>query len=154
MLDLPTTIDKATKKAAYATFPLYNMELEISVTKTKSSERLISLDDKTIQILNKLHDAQPHSKLIFENEDGHIMTPSLPRKWLLRIIQETDLPAITIHGFRHTHASLIFDAGMTLKQAQYRLGHSDLKTTMDIYTHITQQAKDDIAKTFSNYIDF
>ncbi|MFC3921200.1 tyrosine-type recombinase/integrase [Streptococcus lactarius] len=42
---------------------------------------------------------------------------------------------IRIHGFRHTHASLCFEAGMTLKQVQYRLGHSDLKTTMNIYTH-------------------
>lgn len=61
---------------------------------------------------------------------------------------------IRIHGFRHTHASLCFEAGMTLKQVQYRLGHSDLKTTMNIYTHITREAKDDIGEKFANYIDF
>lgn len=128
--------------------------LEISVTKTKFSNRLISLDDKTIEILEELHLQTPDSTLIFENEDGRILSPSLPRKWLLQIIKNTDLPEIPIHGFRHTHASLIFDAGMTLKQAQYRLGHSDLKTTMEVYTHITQRAVDDIAETFSNYVDF
>ena len=43
---------------------------------------------------------------------------------------------------------------MTLKQAQHRLGHSDLQTTMNIYTHITQKAIDDIGEKFSKYVDF
>ncbi|MDQ0221692.1 integrase [Streptococcus moroccensis] len=128
--------------------------LEISTTKNKSSERLISLDGKTEAILNDLKKQCPKSKLIFGNSQGGIMPPPLPRKWLLSIIKNSDLELITIHGFRHTHASLIFDAGMTLKQAQYRLGHSDLKTTMNVYTHITQKAVDDIADKLSNYLDF
>lgn len=53
-----------------------------------------------------------------------------------------------------THASLCFEAGMTLKQVQYRLGHSDLKTTMNVYTHITKKATDEIGEKFANYIDF
>ena len=92
--------------------------------------------------------------MLFESESGGIMTPSKPRKWLLDILKDADLHEITIHGFRHTHASLIFDSGMTLKQAQHRLGHSDLQTTMNIYTHITQKAIDDIGEKFSNYVDF
>ena len=43
---------------------------------------------------------------------------------------------------------------MTLKQVQYRLGHSDLKTTMNVYTHITEFAKYNIGDKFSAYIDF
>ena len=128
--------------------------LEISVTKNKSSERLISLDKTTCDILEELHQAYPNSKLMFESENGGIMTPSLPRKWFLQIISDSDLQPIKIHGFRHTHASLLFDAGLSLKQVQYRLGHSDLKTTMNVYTHITQKAIDDIGKQFSDYIDF
>ena len=69
-------------------------------------------------------------------------------------MEGSDLRPIKIHGFRHTHASLCFDAGMTLKQVQHQLGHSDLKTTMNVYTHITKQAKDDIGERFANYIDF
>ena len=106
--------------------------LEISVTKNKASERLISLDKITCEILDKLHEAYPNSKLMFESETGGIMTPSLPRKWFLQIISGSDLKPIKIHGFRHTHASLLFDAGLSLKQVQYRLGHSDLKTTMNV----------------------
>ena len=49
----------------------------------------------------------------------------------------SDLHKIHVHGFRHTHASLLFESGATFKEVQVRLGHSDIKTTMDIYTHYT-----------------
>lgn len=128
--------------------------LEVSTTKNRASERLISLDRKTIEILDNLREEYPDRKLIFESENGGVLSPSKPRKWLLQIIKDSDLKQITIHGFRHTHASLIFESGMTLKQAQHRLGHSDLQTTMNIYTHITQKAIDDIGEKFSKYVDF
>lgn len=53
-----------------------------------------------------------------------------------------DIHRIKVHGFRHTHASLLFEAGATLKEVQSRLGHSDIKTTMNIYTHITQASRE------------
>lgn len=61
---------------------------------------------------------------------------------------------ITLHGFRHTHASLLFEAGATIKEVQTRLGHSSSKTTLNIYTHVTQSKKQEVAQKFSNYIDF
>ncbi|WDC80680.1 tyrosine-type recombinase/integrase [Ligilactobacillus ruminis] len=58
-----------------------------------------------------------------------------------------------MHGFRHTHASLLFQAGATIKEVQTRLGHSSSKTTLDIYTHVTQSKKQEVAQKFANYID-
>ena len=127
---------------------------EIGNTKTVSSNRLISLDKKTKSILKKWKKQNPNTKYIFENEFKKPIPSTLPRKWLIKIVEGSDLRPIKIHGFRHTHASLCFDAGMTLKQVQHRLGHSDLKTTMNIYTHITKQAKDNIGERFAKYIDF
>nr|DAT14991.1 MAG TPA: Integrase [Caudoviricetes sp.] len=127
---------------------------KIGRTKTVSSKRLISLDEKTKSILQEWRECNPDTRYIFETESGKPMPGSLPRKWLLSILKDSDLRPIKIHGFRHTHASLCFDAGMTLKQVQHRLGHSDLKTTMNVYTHITKQAKDNIGERFANYIDF
>ncbi|MEY8537552.1 tyrosine-type recombinase/integrase [Lactococcus muris] len=128
--------------------------LEIAATKTKASIRLISLDDKTCDILDQLRKENPKTILIFESDNGGILSPSKPRKWLHTILKHSELEPIRIHGFRHTHASLLFDSGMSLKQVQYRLGHSDLKTTMNVYTHITEFAKDNIGDKFSAYIDF
>ncbi|MFJ6958897.1 MAG: tyrosine-type recombinase/integrase [Ligilactobacillus ruminis] len=58
-----------------------------------------------------------------------------------------------MHGFRHTHASLLFEAGATIKEVQTRLGHSSSKTTLDIYIHVTQSKKQEVAQKFANYID-
>ncbi|MGO4924157.1 tyrosine-type recombinase/integrase [Ligilactobacillus ruminis] len=58
-----------------------------------------------------------------------------------------------MHGFRHTHASLLFQAGATIKEVQTRLGHSSSKNTLDIYTHVTQSKKQEVAQKFANYID-
>ena len=114
----------------------------------------ISIDEKTCKILDELHQTYPESTRIFESENGGMLSPSKPRKWLLEITKEKEIEPIRIHAFRHTHASLLFESGMSLKQVQYRLGHSDLKTTMNIYTHITKFAKDKIGQQFSDYIDF
>ena len=118
-----------------------------------NSNRLFILDKKC-KIIDELHQAYPYSALIFESESGGMLSPSKPRKCLLEITKEKDIEPIRIHAFRHTHASLLFEYGMSLKQVQYRLGHTDLKTTMNIYTHITKFAKDKIGQQFSDYIDF
>lgn len=51
------------------------------------------------------------------------------------------------------HASLLFEAGATIKEVQTRLGHSSSKTTLDIYIHVTQSKKQEVAQKFANYID-
>lgn len=56
---------------------------------------------------------------------------------LKSIIKENNSKRITPHGFRHTHCSLLFESGASVKEVQVRLGHTDIKTTMDIYTHVT-----------------
>jgi site-specific recombinase XerD len=55
---------------------------------------------------------------------------------------------------RHTHASLMFEAGVSIKSVQSRLGHSDYQTTADIYTHVTKKAKTDMGTKFAKYVDF
>ena len=45
---------------------------------------------------------------------------------------------IKIHGFRHNHCSLLFEAGLSIQEVQDRLGYADINTTMDVYAHITE----------------
>ncbi len=72
------------------------------------------------------------------------MDISIPNKEFQKIIKrynETDegkknpLPLITLHGLRHTSATLLISEGVDPKTVQTRLGHSEISTTMDIYSH-------------------
>ena len=54
---------------------------------------------------------------------------------------------MTVHGFRHTHCSLLFEAGVSIKDVQERMGHTDIKTTMNIYAHVTEQRKEKLLMT-------
>lgn len=129
--------------------------LYIQTPKTPSSIRRISIDDKTVSILQEYKKESPDG-LVFQSEDGGILSPAKPRKWYLTAMKNLpdDFKQISIHGFRHTHVSLLFEAGASIKDVQSRLGHSDIQTTMDVYTHVSKTAKEQLANRFNNYVDF
>ena len=54
-----------------------------------------------------------------------------------RRFAEIGIPRFNFHAFRHTHASLLLNAGISYKELQYRLGHATLAMTMDIYSHLS-----------------
>ncbi|GHN23844.1 tyrosine-type recombinase/integrase [Lactobacillus delbrueckii subsp. lactis] len=57
-----------------------------------------------------------------------------------------------MHGFRHTHASLCFEAGLTMQDVKERLGHSSISTTMDIYIHVTNDRKEESVQQLAKFI--
>lgn len=94
------------------------------------------------------------SQLVFSNINNEFMQPPKVGKILDSIIKKNNLKRITAHGFRHTHCSILFEAGASLKEVQDRLGHSDIQTTMNIYTHVTEKAKQKTAEKFASYVNF
>nr|WP_124059613.1 tyrosine-type recombinase/integrase [Vaginisenegalia massiliensis] len=64
------------------------------------------------------------------------------------------LPLINIHGFRHTHFSLLFKAGLPMKDVMQRRGHFDIQTTMNIYTHVTKDNQNKSAEFFAKHVNF
>ena len=71
----------------------------------------------------------------------------------VKTLKKVGLRHIKVHGFRHTHASLLFDAGVSMKDVKERLGHSDITTTMNIYTHVTKKKAKETAIDFANYME-
>lgn len=143
-----------------------NSRLLIKAPKTKSSVRDISIDTITMKILKQWRLIQKENylklgfntlkskQLVFSNNNNEFFQPTKTREWLEKIINKNDLKRITTHGFRHTHCSLLFEAGATIKEVQDRLGHSDIQTTMNIYTHVTDKAKEQTADKFAKYVSF
>ena len=91
--------------------------------------------------------------LIFDRDNGSPMRLAYPNDKLATLIKKHNLHKITIHGLRHTHASLLFEAGASIKEVQERLGHSHIQMTMNIYTHVTDYLKEQTAEKFQRYIE-
>lgn len=139
-------------------------QLYLKSTKT-GTVRNIKMDDQTMQILKQWKKQQKEEllilgfntlnkdQLVFSNTKNEYLQPTKTRRWLVQIQEKYNLKSITTHGLRHTHCSLLFEAGASIKEVQDRLGHSDVKTTMDIYAHVTQKAKAEAIQKFKNYIN-
>lgn len=142
-----------------------NRRLYVEQPKTKNSKRKIPTDEKTLNILKKWRLEQRRlllalgintlnkNQLVFSNERNEHLQLSKPRKWLEVIIKQNNLKRITIHGLRHTHASLLLESGANIKDVQGRLGHASIQITMDLYIHITDKRKEETATQFAKYID-
>lgn len=138
----------------------------ISTTKTKKSVRTVSLDDESLATLRKwkieqakelmsigINSLNKH-QLLFTYDANKLYRPSYSNCWLEQIIKKYNLKKITMHGFRHSHCSLLFEMNTPIQVVQDRLGHTNIKTTMDIYTHVTEKQRDDIAENFAKHIGF
>ena len=143
-----------------------NNKLIIQSPKTKTSFRTVSVDPGTMQLLKEWRKEQATdflklgintmnpSQVVFTNYKNDYMQLASVTNRINKIIKKHDLKVITVHGLRHTHCSLLFESGASIQEVKERLGHSDIQTTMNIYTHVTQQAKEGMAEKFAAYVNF
>ena len=124
-----------------------NRELEINSPKSKASYRDIDIDLATIDMLKqyKLRQTKEAWKIgqresvVFSDFIHEYPSSSKLKRRLLTHFKRAGVPNIGFHGFRHTHASLLLNSGIPYKELQYRLGHSTLSMTMDIYSHLSKE---------------
>lgn len=118
--------------------------------KTDKSNRIILIDGKTLQLIESL----PHtSDFLFPNSKGNFTSQSVPVKMMHKAVDGSGLRYISPHGLRHTHCSLLFSAGVSIPEVQDRLGHTDVKTTIDVYNHVYQQDKKEALCRLMDFLD-
>ena len=105
-------------------------------TKNKSSTRKIQLDWQTIIQFSRLIKDEEENKPIFINSKIYNSTIN---EILARHCKEADIPIISIHGLRHTHASLLLYSGVSVSSVAHRLWHASMTTTQKTYLHIIQE---------------
>ena len=71
-----------------------------------------------------------------------------------RVSEGSNLHHITVHGLRHTYATLAAQGGMSVKQLQAQLGHSKVEITLDVYTSITDEQRKDTANQYTSFVNF
>ena len=141
-------------------------KITVQTPKSKSSIRCISIDEETKLILKRWKAKQRElffslgtrvkkNQLCFTNDiTNDYLYLNFTNDKLSKICKKHKFKEIKIHGFRHTHCSLLFESGFTIQEVQDRLGHSDLKTTMSIYAHVTDKQKEEVGKKFAKYVNF
>lgn len=105
-------------------------------TKNESSVRKVQLDWQLIMQLSGLLKNLPHDKPIFVH--GKVYN-STANDVLARHCKNVDVPVISIHGLRHTHASLLLFAGVSIASVSRRLGHASMTTTQETYLHVIRE---------------
>ena len=105
-------------------------------TKNQSSIRKVQIDWQTVIQFSQLIKNLPEDKPIFVN--GKVYNSTV-NGVLERYCKKAEVPVISIHGLRHTHASLLLFAGVSIASVARRLGHSSMNTTQKTYLHIIQE---------------
>ena len=104
--------------------------------KTRSSRRDVPMSQPVREVLLRLSANAEPDDLVFQSRAG---TPINPKNLANRVLRpaclELKLPVVGWHSFRHTHATLLTEVGESIKTTQAILGHSDLETTLNIYSH-------------------
>lgn len=136
----------------------------IQSPKTKTSVRTVLIDNMTLSILKKWKKDQikiyfkngkhfeGDDNFVFTNESADWVQTQNFTRYFKRFIQDHGLKAITPHGLRHTHASLLFAAKVDPKSISDRLGHSSVKITLDLYTHIADEQRTDAIDKLIEYM--
>lgn len=89
--------------------------------------------------------------LVFCRENGTPLPKSTLFNAFRRILRKADIPALSIHTLRHTHAVLLLESNVEMKYIQEALGHGSMQITSDIYTHVSKKIETDAIERFESH---
>jgi integrase len=104
-------------------------------TKTTRSSRPIMLTEHALDMLYRLS-VEKRSEFVFCRDDGSLRDLTTTGNQCKRVVTALGLDGIRLHDLRHTHATWLLQQGVHPKIVQERLGHSTIRTTLDIYSHV------------------
>ncbi|WP_413509314.1 tyrosine-type recombinase/integrase [Carnobacterium maltaromaticum] len=130
----------------------YKNSNDFTDTKTFESERTIRIDKDILDILKAYQKDQKRTlekfgvtnekNLVFLNYENSIISNNAVNKTLEKLCLRVTDQAITFHGLRHTHASVLLFKGINIVSLSKRLGHSDITTTSNTYSHVLKELEE------------
>lgn len=132
--------------------------VHMSDVKTDTGRRTIDIDPGTVDVLKAWRieragergGVEPRSdELAFSKPDGSWIHPQSFSQVLDRKVAKLDVPTISLHDLRHTHATLLLKAGVPVKVVSERLGHANVAFTMNVYQHVLPGMQAQAAETFA-----
>ncbi|WP_225742954.1 site-specific integrase [Marinilactibacillus sp. Marseille-P9653] len=139
-------------------------QYKLSTPKTKSSLRMIAIPAELITILKEHKKWQEEYKeslgskwiergAVVTGMEGEYISGVYLNSTLKKLLKKHDLPNLHVHDLRHANASLLINAGVPIKFISEHLGHSNTKTTEDIYAHVYNATAEKVASAISQALD-
>ena len=124
---------------------------------------MVALDPVTVEVLKaqaarqldeqkKLDETWVESGLVFTAENGGALDPESVSRYWRRAAKQSLLPRLTLHGLRHTHATLALQAGVHPKVVSERLGHATVSITLDTYSHAIPAMQEEAAALIAGLV--
>ena len=135
--------DSAKTKDSYRSYPLLPMIKE-ALLKHKAEQ------EKNKELFGNCYE---DSDYVFVWPDGTPYSPDFISRKFSKILKKYNMKKIRFHELRHSSASMLLAMGVTLKDVQTWLGHSDISTTADIYTHLDMGHKFETAEKLGEKMD-
>lgn len=121
-------------------------QIVIKEPKTSSGKRRVALSPSCALVLRQHHAEQKHlreslggtlgdSDFVFSKAEGDPLDPSTVSKAFGTLVENAGLPHMSLHDLRHSHATMLLQAGTHPKIVSERLGHSSVRVTLDTYSH-------------------
>ncbi|GHO88054.1 tyrosine-type recombinase/integrase [Dictyobacter formicarum] len=148
-------------KVRYTVMPLTSYGYVETEPKTDSSKRTIMLPAFVIDVLKQHRAALLEQRLqagtqweekglVFPNATGNYTNPSTLHKHFKKLLKDASLPDMRFHDLRHSAATLLLCMGIPAKVVQEILGHSDIKMTMNVYSHVLPAMHQEVVDKMDN----
>ncbi|WP_054967997.1 tyrosine-type recombinase/integrase [Alicyclobacillus ferrooxydans] len=136
---------------------------ELETTKNHRSKRPVRIDPYTVNELRKHKLLQAEDKLrmgsdykdqglVICREDGSPVPYTTIHKQFLRAVNRAGVPRIRIHDVRHTHATILYQMQVPTQAISDRLGHVNTSTTENIYIHVVDKQREEVANDYGQVI--
>lgn len=149
-LDIKTRILTINKNLVYS-----NRIVKIDTVKTDKSNRQLLLSKDLVTFIQNIRNERKSSlhDYIIVNTKGELYNPGSFSRQYTYLRDKLKLDKVRFHDLRHIHATILYQSGIPIKLIQERLGHSNISTTIDIYTHLFIEDQIQVLNVIDNIIE-
>ena len=131
----------------------------VKCPKTRKSNRIVPILEPLIPYLRNITEGKSKKDILFCNSKGMLHDKSSAQRLFKDFNKRYNMHTgggeythFTMHQFRHTFCTMLYNAGVDIKTAQDILGHSSVNVTLNIYTHLDTKTKKINTEKLNNYI--